>query len=119
MRPLQRRPRLQDQWWSTTETLSPQQAIASELQSYLQSSHLDTEEDPLDKQGEHQRLYSWICGKKHLCILAPLEGFFSVGQKCKDLPSVIPQARKCWQTGVYFEKPVNTKKISYFSGVFL
>ena len=49
-----------------------QQAIASELQSYLKSGNLDTEEDPLSCWREHQRLYPRLAklAKKYLCIPA-------------------------------------------------
>ncbi|MBN3301994.1 ZBED1 protein, partial [Amia calva] len=61
-----------------------QQAIASELLSYLQLHNLDSEEDPLDWWREHQRLYPRLSklAKKYLCIPAtssPSERVFSTG----------------------------------------
>ncbi|XP_056445916.1 E3 SUMO-protein ligase ZBED1-like isoform X2 [Gadus chalcogrammus] len=78
-------------FFKTTEGTTPrpspeqqQQAIASELQSYLQSGNLDTEEDPLSWWREHQRLYPRLAklAKKYLCIPAtssPSERVFSTG----------------------------------------
>lgn len=72
---------------AATQRLSPlqeQQAISSELQSYLQSGNLDSEEDPLDWWREHQRLFPRLSklAKKYLCIPAtssPSERVFSTG----------------------------------------
>ena len=78
-------------FFKTTEGTKPrpspqqqQQAIASELQSYLQSGNLDNEEDPLSWWREHQRLYPRPAklAKRYLCIPAtssPSERVFSTG----------------------------------------
>lgn len=51
------------------------QAIAGELQSYLQREILDAEEDPLKWCTESQRLYPRLSNlpRKHLCIPVPLQ----------------------------------------------
>lgn len=79
-------------FFKTTEGTTPrpshhqeEQAIASELQSYLQLDNLDSEEDPLDWWREHQRPYPQLSklAKKYLCIPAtssPSEMVFSTGR---------------------------------------
>ncbi|KAK0140110.1 Zinc finger BED domain-containing protein 1 [Merluccius polli] len=62
----------------------PHQAVASELQSYLQCADLDSEENPLDWWREHQRVYPRLSklAKKYLSIpatSAPSERVFSTG----------------------------------------
>nr|XP_033468853.1 zinc finger BED domain-containing protein DAYSLEEPER-like [Epinephelus lanceolatus]XP_033495512.1 zinc finger BED domain-containing protein DAYSLEEPER-like [Epinephelus lanceolatus] len=65
-------------------THPPHQAVASELQSYLQCADLDSEENPLDWWREHQRVYPRLSklAKKYLSIpatSAPSERVFSTG----------------------------------------
>ncbi|XP_036940317.1 E3 SUMO-protein ligase ZBED1-like [Acanthopagrus latus] len=65
-------------------THPPQQALATELQSYLQCADLDSEENPLDWWREHQRVYPRLSklAKKYLGIpatSAPSERVFSTG----------------------------------------
>ncbi|KAG7273909.1 hypothetical protein CRUP_009165 [Coryphaenoides rupestris] len=52
--------------------LQQNQAIALELQSYLEAGTLDAEEDPLEWWRESQKLYSWLSNlvRKYLCIPA-------------------------------------------------
>ncbi|KAI2655656.1 E3 SUMO-protein ligase ZBED1 [Labeo rohita] len=69
---------------SPTQPPHQEQAVASELQSYLQCADLDSEENPLDLWREHQRVYPQLSklAKKYLSIpatSAPSERVFSTG----------------------------------------
>uniref|UniRef100_A0A1A8RVY3 HAT C-terminal dimerisation domain-containing protein n=1 Tax=Nothobranchius rachovii TaxID=451742 RepID=A0A1A8RVY3_9TELE len=52
--------------------LHPDEAIALELQAYLQAATLDTEEDPLEWWNPSQKLFPMLSllAKKYLCIPA-------------------------------------------------
>lgn len=74
-------------FFKVTEQASPtykEQTVASELQFYLQSADLDSEENPLDWWREHHRIYPRLSklAKKYLAIpatSAPSERVFSTG----------------------------------------
>ncbi|KAJ8266447.1 hypothetical protein GJAV_G00130530 [Gymnothorax javanicus] len=66
------------------ESLSQEPAVASELEAYLLTGNIDSEEDPLIWWQQHQSQYPRlsVLGKKYLCIPAtssPSERLFSTG----------------------------------------
>lgn len=72
-------------FFKATEGTAPgPQSQASELQSYLQATILDSEEEPLDWWREHRKLFPRLShlARKYLCIpatSAPSERVFSTG----------------------------------------
>ncbi|XP_051540349.1 E3 SUMO-protein ligase ZBED1-like isoform X1 [Myxocyprinus asiaticus] len=82
--------------------LQQDQAIALELQSYLQAGTLDTEQDPLDWWRESRALYPRLSNlaRKYLCIPTTSSQGLQHRWKYCHLPALISETRPCKQAGV-------------------